>query len=115
MLDNGVYEIAFQSIDRIDRASAILRDGSVLGSDQWGAVFAGSYRCDRDDAVDRVSLKLQVPPGAELITGFAAGPEGAVLDIVGTFAHAAGTRRVDIEIGGHPLAIELSFLSPLPV
>ena len=62
MLQNGVYEISFQSIDRIDRASAILRDGTILGADQWGAVFAGQWQRDPAHALDRVTLRLHIPP-----------------------------------------------------
>lgn len=114
MLQNGVYEISFQSIDRIDRANAILRDGTILGSDKWGAVFAGQWQFDADQALDRVTLRLQVPPKGELITGFSAGPHGAIVDIVGAFAHDQAGKRAKIEIGGQPLDVELSFVSPLP-
>jgi hypothetical protein len=114
MLQNGVYEISFQSIGRIDRANAILRDGTILGSDKWGAVFAGQWQVDAHQALDHVTLRLQVPPKGELITGFSAGPHGAIVDIVGAFAHDQAGKRAKIEIGGQPLDVELSFVSPLP-
>lgn len=115
MLANGVYEITFQSIDRIDRASAILRDGHVLGSDRWGLVFSGAYCGDEAGGRERIRLTLLVPPGGELITGFAVGSQGATVEIEGSIGKtSAGKDCAELNIVGERLVVSLDFISALP-
>jgi len=118
MLDEGLYDIAIKAVepgqaDR-SRATAMLRGGTILGSDPGGAVFSGSYRFDAAAATNRVHLKLSVPPYGELVNGYTAGADGAMLEIVGEFARACPVCTVVVEAGGRPIEVELTHLGPLP-
>ena len=95
-------------------ALAILRNGSVLGSDQWGGIFSGSYLFDPKTRRTRFRVRIVVPPEGELITGFAAGPDGATLEIFADFEQTLPNSSATVDIAGQPLEIALSFLGPLP-
>jgi hypothetical protein len=49
-----------------------------------------------------------------LITGFSAGPAGAVLDIVGAVDGASPLAATVVEVAGTPVNVELTYLGPLP-
>lgn len=118
MLDEGIYGFTYKGehmgIPDGDSALAVLRNGKILGSDRAGVVFAGSYEYDGVRGINRVHVRIQVPPEGELVTGYAAGPEGAVLDIAGSFVRAAPYSKSVIEVAGRPVEITLSYLGPLP-
>lgn len=126
MFDEGLYGLIFrdhhQGLPRCDAhgsyhdgdALAILRNGSVLGSDQWGGIFSGSYAFDPKTGRTRVRVRIVVPPEGELITGFAAGPDGATIEIFADFEQAMAHSSTTVDIAGQPLDVALSFLGPLP-
>ena len=120
MIDEGLYNIeccakvANPTGGEIGSALAVLRNGKILGSDRWGAVFSGSYEFDRACRKNTVHLRLQVPPDAELVTGFAAGPEGAILEVFGKFDRAAPLSRAIADVAGQPLEVTMTFLGALP-
>jgi transcriptional regulator with XRE-family HTH domain len=117
-LDEGIYGLSYKGEDAglVDGgvALAVLRNGKILGSDRGGGVFKGSYWFDPVHETNRVHVRLNVPPEGQLVTGFAAGPEGAALDIVGSFERAAPVSAIDIEIDGRALEVQLTYLGPLP-
>jgi hypothetical protein len=49
-----------------------------------------------------------------LVTGFSSGPDGATVDIVAAFERAAPVSSTVVEIAGTQVAIELTYLGPLP-
>lgn len=116
MLANGLYDLRFQSIasehDSGGSALAVLRNGKILGSDPWGGVFAGSCEFDTQARATKVRVRLGVPPEGQLVTGFSAGPEGAVLDIVGAFKH--DTPETVVRVAGAKVKLHLTYLGPLP-
>jgi len=118
MLADGIYGLQYTATHEGEPADgdalAVLRDGKVLGSDPWGGVFIGC--CEFDSSAHRhtVRLRFDVPPEGVLITGFSAGPTGAVLDIVGSFEHRAPQSTAVIEVAGAPVAVHLTYLGPLP-
>lgn len=116
MLENGLYDLRFQPIaaEQSDggNALAILRDGRILGSDPWGGVFAGSCEFDTEARTTKVRVRLGIPPEGKLVTGFSAGPEGAVLDIVGAFKQA--TPETVVEVAGAEVKLHLTYIGPLP-
>ncbi len=118
MLEEGIYALRYSGehngeIDG-DTALAVLRNGRILGSDRWGGLFAGRYEADPFAARGRVRVRLEVPPEGILVNGIAAGPEGAIFDIVGTVEGPGAKLATRIEIAGRPIDIELSYLAPLP-
>lgn len=118
MLDEGIYGFTYKGehlgILDGDSALAVLRNGKILGSDRAGAVFAGSYEYDGVNELNKVHVRMQVPPEGELVTGYAAGPDGAVVDIAGNFQRAEPFSKAVIEVAGRPVEITLSYLGPLP-
>ncbi len=75
-----------------------------------------SARCefDPDAGLSKVRLQFDVPPEGTLITGFSAGPAGAVLDIVGAVEGAPPLAATVVEVEGTPVSVELTYLGPLP-
>lgn len=118
MLADGIYGLRYSAECEGGRdagaALAVLRGGRILGSDPWGGLFAGSCEFDPEARLNKVRLKFEVPPGGTLITGFSAGPSGAVLDIVGTVKRAAPLTATVVEVAGMPVSVELTYLGPLP-
>jgi hypothetical protein len=118
MLENGVYGLRFAATHDGEPEEgsglAVLRDGNVLGSDPLGAVFTGTYEFDARRALNKVRLRLDVPPDGVLVTGFSAGPGGATLEIVGAFADAPAETAAFIQIAGAPLGVQIRYLGPLP-
>lgn len=118
MLDEGIYTLDYRGehmgqLDG-DSALAVLRNGKILGSDRFGGVFAGSYEFDATNGRNKVHVRMQVPPGGELVNGFAAGPSGALIDIVAAFERAAPASKALVEVAGRPVEIQLTYLGPLP-
>lgn len=118
MLVEGIYGFTYKGehlgvLDG-DSALVVLRNGKILGSGRSGGVFCGSYEFDGVRQVNWVRVRMQVPPEGELVTGYAAGPDGAVLDIAGSFERAEPSSRAVIEVAGRPVEITLSYLGPLP-
>lgn len=121
MLDDGLYGLSFESHEPGDDASpvargdglAVLRGGRIVGSDRHGGVFKGHCRYDaaRDEAV--IELRLAIPPNGVLLTGLAAGPSGAFVDVSGRLPAPKPVSSGVLEVAGVPVAVELRFVGPL--
>lgn len=118
MLENGVYGLRFAATHDGEPEEgsglAVLRDGKVLGSDPLGAVFTGTYEFDAQRNLNKVRLRLDVPPDGVLVTGFSAGPAGATLEVAGAFADTTADVAAFIQIAGAPLGVQIRYLGPLP-
>lgn len=118
MMDEGLYNVEYRSNACVDQergsALAALRNGKILGSDRWGGVFMGSYEYDPVTERNSVHLRLSVPPEGRLVTGFSAGPEGATLDVVGSFERAAPITKAQALVAGEPVEVTMTYLGPLP-
>jgi hypothetical protein len=118
MLENGLYDLrysaAYEGSSDAGSGLAMLRDGKILGSDPWGGVFMGSCEFDPASCVNTVRLRFEIPPEGKLITGFDAGPNGAVIDIVGAIPAGAPSATTVVEVAGTPVNVELTYLGPLP-
>lgn len=124
MFHEGIYSLTFKGhfepgVSDVaeggdGEALAILRNGKILGSDRWGGVFSGTYEFDAVAGHEKVHVRIDVPPEGELITGFAAGAQGATFDIVAAFKSAARRASTTVEIAGQFIDVEFSFLGPLP-
>lgn len=119
MLNDGVYGLSFESrvpgggdTERSD-GLAILRGGQILGSDRHGGVFRGHYRYDDAEGCAVIELRLAVPPHGVLVTGLAAGPGGAFVDVAGRFQPPRPMSSAVVDIGGALVAVELRFVGPL--
>jgi len=115
-LSDGLYRIGYRASGEHDgdHALAVLRNGKLIGADRHGGMFEGSYRYDRRRATNIIELRLEIPPDGLLISGLAVGPAGASLSVICSIAKAVPVSRTTVEIAGRMVAIELSFLSPLP-
>lgn len=122
-LKDGTYGIKLQAAGTpkppAQSALAVLRRGRIVGADRTGSAFSGSHCYDTCSGLNRVHLRLEVPPEGELITGFSAGIEGAVVDIVGALRAdetegAPLSASAIVDIAGRPLEVTLTFLAPPP-
>lgn len=117
-LDDGIYALTYSANedDQPCHASglAVLRNGKILGSDRLGGVFSGSYAYDEKRRTNTVHVRMTVPDGGVLVTGFAAGAEGAIIDIAGSFDHAAPTAMSTVTVEGAPVDVRLTYLGALP-
>lgn len=118
MLENGIYGLRFAAAHDGEPEEgsglAVLRDGKVLGSDPMGAVFTGTYEFDPVRNLNKVRLRLDLPPDGVMVTGFAAGPSGTTLDVVGAFADTPQEAPAFIQIAGAPIGVQIRYLGPLP-
>ncbi len=118
MLDEGLYGLSYRAEKVAEPetgdALAVLRNGKILGSDRWGGMFAGSYAYDAACKLNRVHVRLDLPPDGVLVTGYRAGPSGATLEIVGTFERATPVLQAVVDVAGQPIAVELTYIGPLP-
>ncbi len=119
MFDEGIYSLDYRVeasdlAEGLGTALAVLRNGKILGSDRWGGVFTGRYEFDAPSGVNMVHVRMQVPPDGELVTGFAAGPAGALIDVTGAFDRAAPVAQTTVEVAGQPVEVRLRYLGPLP-
>ncbi|MFA5949166.1 MAG: hypothetical protein WC807_02655 [Hyphomicrobium sp.] len=93
---------------------AVLRAGQILGSDRWGGIFKGSCEYDAEAGVNRVHVRLEMPPGGVLITGLCAGAEGAALEISCAIERPAPSSNATVHLHGQVVAVELTYIGPLP-
>ncbi len=105
------YEVEVDSEG--SEALAIVRNGTILGSDRWGGLFSGTYMFNPVTGRTDVRVRLEVPAEAELITGFAAGPEATVFDIVAALDWTAPKSAATVMLQGKPVNIEFSFIGSL--
>lgn len=118
MLDEGIYSLNYRAeiAGRADAddALAVLRNGRILGSDRWGGMFTGSYEYDAATTTNTVHIRMQIPPGGRLISGYTAGPAGGTLDFVVSLERAAPVSTTTVDVAGQSVAVELTYLGPLP-
>ncbi|MFA5898959.1 MAG: hypothetical protein WC829_07580 [Hyphomicrobium sp.] len=118
MLENGIYGLRFAATHDGEPEEgsglAVLRDGQVLGSDPLGAVFTGTYEFDAARHLNKVRLRLEMPPDGVLVTGFTSGTTGATLDVVGAFASTPKETTAFLHIAGAPVGVQIRYLGPLP-
>ncbi|MDX2258709.1 MAG: hypothetical protein NW205_07285 [Hyphomicrobiaceae bacterium] len=117
MLDEGLYSLSYgvPGGAKSDTALAVLRNGKVLGSDRLGGVFSGTYEFDAVEEINRLHVRLKMPPRGTLVTGHVSGSQGEVIDILAAVERAAPLSRATVSVLGSPVEIELSFLGALPV
>ena len=120
MIDDGVYGLHFEAAASRGgegpasvEGLAVLRGGLILGSDPHGGVFRGRYHYDPACGEAVVEVQLAIPPHGVLLTGLAAGPEGAFVDVSGRFRPRHPISSAVVDIAGAPVAVELRFMGPL--
>lgn len=118
MLDEGLYSVSYfepQATEPCEASGlAVFRSGKILGSDRLGGVFTGSYAYDDKRQTNKLHVRMNVPTGGVLVTGFKAGVNGAVLDIAGSFDRAAPTSLATVDVGGTAIDVRLTYLGALP-
>lgn len=118
MFDEGIYSLTYRTGDcdqsHNETALAVLRKGKILGSDRNGGVFTGSYEYDSVTKLNKMHVRIQVPPDGTLFNGTGAGPGGAVVDISGAFDRAAPTSQATVDVAGARVELRLIYLGPLP-
>jgi hypothetical protein len=129
MLDDGIYGLSFESrlpagagdaaaFDASGASDAVacgeglalLRGGVILGSDPHGGVFRGRYAYDAGRGDILVEVRLVVPPHGVLLTGLAAGPDGAVVEVSGRFPRPKPVSSAVVDVAGAPVTVALRYV-----
>lgn len=115
---DGVYRLDYETEDegrsRILSALVALSGGRLLGSDSYGALLQGEIGEPDASGRRRLALRIGVPPGGELVTGFAGGESGAFVAVEAELPENGCGAVVVAEIAGRPLAVKLNHIGPLP-
>jgi hypothetical protein len=124
LFHEGIYALTFKGYPGANgspasdtdsgEALAILRNGTVLGSDRFGGLFTGTYAFDPGTGQNMFRVSIDVPPQGELITGFTAGYKGATFDIVAAFDTSLSKAATTIHVAGQPVDVKFTFLGVLP-
>lgn len=118
MLDEGLYGVTYEGggngLTEFGDALAFLRDGTILGSDRWGGLITGSYDIDETRKAAVVRVRFEIPPGGELVTGFAPGPSGGSVECYSEVPLAAPETTAVFEVKGQRLGVTLTYLGPAP-
>lgn len=97
---DGFYAVYLSSGTGFGAAMFIVRDGKIAGADPHGVVLNGS--CSRRGDTYKAKVKIEVPPGATLLQGGAAGPEGTKYEVNFTFDYPLDGlpfRRIETPMG----------------
>lgn len=117
MFRNGIYKISYglpsDEAGLEENAIAVLRAGRLIGSDRHGAVFTGEPMCCTGP-LETIRIQLTLPPGAELVTGYKAGPLGSILNLRGQFDPALNVQTAMIEVAGQKIEVNVAYLGPVP-
>lgn len=115
---DGLYSVRFfregDDEENGGEALAVLRDGSILGSDKFGGVFEGrlvGQACGREACL---SLHVRIPPGGVLVTGKRVGSEEAVLDVVGRLSQRGEVLSGICKFDGERLVVSFRYIGLLP-
>lgn len=111
----GVDCIAATSTIGASVGLAVLRDGRILGADQCGSVFVGSYEFDGRNAVKPVRIWMTMAYEGGVITGLWAGRQDALMDIEAALEQVTPSREATIDRTGRLAGIKLTYIGPLPV
>ncbi|MBU1209861.1 MAG: hypothetical protein KJ587_01130 [Alphaproteobacteria bacterium] len=115
---DGLYSVTYldegESDSRRSSTLAVLREGTIFGSDEHGGVFEGLFATTRCGSAACVVLRLRVPPGGVLLTGERVGTAEAVVDVVGVLSGKGGELKGVCEIRGHWMGMRLRYVGRLP-
>ncbi len=126
MFAEGLYDLGFRAMTSVPSVRgqgssqglgcglALLRRGRILGTDRRGSIFMGRYDYDSNAAMAKVSVMLQVAPERELVTGFAAGADGATIEIEAAISEPAAKVETMVDVAGQPVVVTLTYVGPLP-
>ncbi len=117
-LDEGLYSLRYEPANSdgtlAESAVALLKAGRIVGTDAGGGKFEGRYQFDSARQTYHVRVWLRVPPAGELITGFAPGLSGGLVEVVAEFDRPDAFTTVVAHVEGRPLGLTLAYLGPLP-
>ena len=118
MLQDGLYELLYHNEEIPDSASGsllvALRDGVVLGSDQWGGVLLGRCEFDQRSRRNSVRVQLKIPPGGMLVTDRSPRLDGGLIVIDAVFGPKGQDVTGVVDVAGQPVRIKLKFKGPVP-
>ncbi len=77
---DGIYAMYFTGATGSGQGVILLKNGVIAGADSAGGTYDGNYT-ERDDGTAEGSVRLTLPPGAQLVTGAAAGSQPMSIDI----------------------------------
>ena len=97
---DGFYAVYLSSGTGFGAAIFIIRDGKIAGADPHGVVLNGL--CSRRGDTYKAKVKIEIAPGAALLQGGEAGPEGTKYEVSFTFDYPLDGlpfRRIETPMG----------------
>lgn len=118
MLDDGLYDLSYrpeaEASAPLGTALVVLREGTVLGSDQWGGVFEGRCVLDPQSGRYLLDVVLRIPPGGVLVTAAEPSIEGEAIRVVTELSEIKGRQTFVASVAGQPVRFYLDFRGRLP-
>ncbi len=115
---DGVYRLDYQVEDegspRILSALVALSGNRLLGSDAFGVLLQGELGEPAPSGGRCLKLRICLPPGGELVTGFKSDEAGASVAVEAELPENGCGKVVLADVAGQPLAVTLNFVGPLP-
>jgi hypothetical protein len=119
-VDDGLYSLSYgaSATDGVEAvtgdAVALLMAGRIVGSDNGGGTFEGTYRFDTVRQTNHFRVWLRVPPAGELVTGLAGGEAGVIVEVIANLDRPGPVASTVAEVAGKPFGLTLAYLGPLP-
>jgi hypothetical protein len=118
MLENGLYDLSYRpdadASASPETALVVLRDGTVLGSDQWGGVFEGRCILDVQSGRHMLDVMFRLPPGGVLVTAAEPSVEGELIHVDAELGEAENRYTFVASIAGQPVRFFLDYRGRLP-
>ena len=119
-IDDGLYSLSYAAsvadgvVAVTGDAVALLKAGRIVGSDNGGGTFEGTYQFDTVRRTNHFRVWLRVPPAGELVTGFAAGEAGVMVEVIADLVRPGPVASTVAEVAGRSFGVTLAYLGPLP-
>ena len=119
-IDDGLYSLSYGAsvadgvVAVTGDAVALLKAGRIVGSDNGGGTFEGTYQFDTVRRTNHFRVWLRVPPAGELVTGFAAGEAGVMVEVIADLVRPGPVASTVAEVAGRSFGVTLAYLGPLP-
>lgn len=116
-LADGIYNLSYHLPAELGTAAcglAIVRDKRIIGSDPEGGVFEGHLESNEATGAPCFQGVVTLPPAGELITGLSTGLEGLDVQVTAHAETQDGSLRFVATIAGEKIAVDATYLGPLP-
>jgi hypothetical protein len=113
MLADGFYTATYAARDRVAHAMLVFRAGTIVGIDEHGGQYDGTYAFDATRNLTVCDVVLTVADGVRLITGRSFDHSGAKVRLVGEMPTPQPVARFSLDLAGRAVDVALRCIRPL--